>query len=225
MDSEKLALNINTDRNNYIIEGKDIDRIKVISAMRLSTSCDFNVINNVSQLTICDCICGCCVGSSDDIVSRTSLNPLSNTVRIQVPKDKVVNLEINNERSDIILRDVIFSRVDIRNMAGNVKIKDCHSDDISVYGIATNINLTGLSGEYFDINTFTGNIKLVGEVATKTSLTSGIGNVSVYLMEESIKQTSIDAIVKNLPPIIIEQKYDKQIKVRALHGKFHNNLF
>lgn len=225
MKSEELSIDIKTSNNNFIIVGKECEKIRIVSPLTSCLSNTFVKADGIARLSVFDCIANFHEGDKNYILYRDSFNLFSNTTKIEIPKDMIVNLRISAENSKIFIKDIIFETINITDVKGKVKIKDSHVDLMTIDGIAPNISLIDLSGSKFDVHTGTGIIWLKGQIANDTSLTTEIGTISVNVLEEEKKNISTDIEVKNLPHIVAKETKEKHLKVKNLHGKFYNNLF
>lgn len=226
MTDKKLTLNLTSDKYNFIIEGRSIDKIRVFNPLVSSFSFECCEDEENFYLEGFDYLANYKFGDKKDISYYRSLKP--KTIRVQVPDSLITNLKINAKGGNIFLKDIILENVELSSINGKIVVSNCNSDFIDINGFDTKVTLDNVSGEKCFIKTSNGDIKINDNFPNETHLTTYKGDISTSLMEEDYNNTFVNIITRKntvVQTVNNEKKITKRLVMKTENGSIQNKKY
>jgi len=227
MKDKQIFIDFKSSNYNLVVKTKDISKVSLITPLTANLATNLVEENENVLLNIEDRIVR--YNLVDKLVSYHFYSPnlLSKTVKIIIPEDMVVNLNVNLENSSIFLKDIIFDNMNLSTLRGNISIKNSNGGISSISGYTSDILLHNLSGTKCIACTKTGEIIVENNIPYNTELKTDIGNINLKVPDDFLRNTEITLECKNISKrkLLFKQNNSKKLVLSAPNGKITSNIF
>ena len=225
MTDKKLTINLTSDKYNFVVEGRSIDKPKVFIPFLAGFVCDYATKGNYC-LKGFDSLGSYSLVNEKEIICYETLG--IKTIKIQVPDDFITDINIVSKEGNIFLKDIVLDKVDLSSVSGKIKVDNCSVDKLNISNFESKVKISDVLGNCCYVRTNNGNIYIANNVPDFTRLVSYNGNVYASLMEEDYKNTSIT--MKTRKNTIVQTVNDEKIPAKRLimetsHGNVYNKSF
>lgn len=226
MNENKINIEIESEKCNFVISGGEVDDLKLVFPLGTSISSQFQKDENgVYNLKISDEIT-CYSLDKEKVKYGFSLNPILKKIIIIVPNNWITNLTVCLDHGNLLLKDMILNKTDINNAWGKVTIKDSYSEVTFIDGIKTDIKLEGVIGINASLYTCIGNFNLSYNEFDKLNCVTEIGNINVDFMKQHLRNASVNIKDKRIVKKEFKGKQlEKKLSFTSHFGKFNSNVF
>ena len=226
MESPKLDIKLENEKHSFIIEERDVSKIKLIYPF-IHDAITFKLTEQEEELLLqsYDQIASYCLGSKKYMTKFYSLNPLTKTVKIIVPKNSIRYLSANLENGDIFLKNVSMQKAKITCIRGNIKITDSSMMSLAINGFQSNVSIKNLESNNCLVTTKAGDISLEELLPRLTMLKTEIGDIKVSSEDNGIKNTLFNIESKHIQKSVAPtEELQKVIRCVAPYGSVDVNV-
>lgn len=229
MENKKLDIKIESEKNSFIIEEKEVSKICIITPFFFDyTSQELDIKDEKIHLHIYDQVAVTCLGDRNFMESHYSINPLTKVIKILVPKNTLNTLNINLENGSLFLKQMNLKQANISCVRGNIKTINSSIEDLSIDSYLSSISIENLESRNCSLKTKTGNIDVKGIYPDFLSLETGTGDIHLHFDDSTLDHTLLDINCKGVNAELKPYgNHDVQKVIRCVssYGHVNSNIF